>query len=250
MGKTSLTLVIPAYNEERRIGATLEEVFRFLDEQDYPSEVLVVDDGSSDATVEVAEKVAAGRENFRVLKNGVNRGKGYSVRQGMLDAKYDIVLFSDADLSTPIEETTRCIQCINEGFDVVVGSRGMKESNIVVYQPWHRRVMGKVFNLCVRALAVRGISDTQCGFKAFTREAARRIFGAIRIERFAFDVEALFLARKYGCKMKELPVTWEDSTLTRVSPLRDSISMFKALLTIRFNSLRGFYNHPAELEQD
>jgi len=243
MGEISLSLVIPAYNEERRIGETLEEVSKFLDGQDYPSEVIVVDDGSSDATVEIAQKAAAGRDNFRVLKNGVNRGKGFSVKSGMLDARNDIVLFSDADLSTPIEEAARCIRGIGEGFDVVIGSRAMKDSNIVVYQPRHRRLMGKVFNLFVRALAVRGISDTQCGFKAFTRRAARRIFSAVLVERFAFDVEALFLARKFGYKILEMPVTWEDSTLTRVSALRDSTSMFKALFTIRLNSLRGLYNN-------
>lgn len=241
MSETHLSIIIPAYNEEERIGDTLKLVFEFLAEQDYTSEVVLVDDGSSDKTVEAAKASARAHENFRVLENGTNRGKGYSVRHGMLEGKGKFLLFSDADLSTPIEETTRFLEKMREGYHVVIGSRAMPESNIVTYQPWYRQLMGKIFNKIVRVMAVRGISDTQCGFKMFTREAGRRIFALQQVERFAFDVEALFLARKLGYKICELPVTWKDSPQTRVSTFMDSWSMFSALFTIRLNSLRGRY---------
>ena len=241
MSETHLSIIIPAYNEEKRIGPTLESIFEFLAGRDYTGEVILVDDGSSDKTVEVAKASARAHENFRVLENGANRGKGYSVRNGMLEAKGKYLLFSDADLSTPIEETTRFLEKMREGYHVVIGSRAMPESNIVTYQPWYRQLMGKTFNKIVRVMAVRGIKDTQCGFKMFTREAGRRIFALQQVERFAFDVEALFLARKLGYKICELPVTWKDSPQTRVSTFTDSWSMFSALFTIRLNSLRGRY---------
>ncbi len=241
MSETHLSIIIPAYNEEERIGPTLEGIFEFLAGQDYTGEVVLVDDGSSDKTVEAAKASARAHENFRVLENGANRGKGYSIRHGMLEGKGKFLLFSDADLSTPIEETTRVLEKMREGYHVVIGSRAMPESNIVTYQPWYRQLMGKIFNKIVRVMAVRGISDTQCGFKMFTREAGRRIFALQQVERFAFDVETLFLARKLGYKICELPVTWKDSPQTRISTFMDSWSMFSALFTIRLNSLRGRY---------
>lgn len=241
MTQPLLSIIIPAYNEEKRIRPTLERVFAFLDAQDYPAEVILVDDCSTDKTIEVAREASRGRGNFVVLRNEVNTGKGASVRRGMLEAKGDCLLFSDADLSTPIEETARFLQKIREGYGVLIGSRAMPESNIVTHQPWHRQLMGKTFNKIVRFMLVRGIKDTQCGFKMFTREAARRIFPLQRINRFAFDVEILFLAKKLGYKIREIPVTWKDAPHTSVSTFRDSFSMFKALFTIRLNSLRGRY---------
>lgn len=241
MTDTLVGIVIPAYNEEKRIGPTLERIFQFLDQEKLDAQVVLVDDCSSDNTIEVAKQAAKGRPNFTFLKNNVNHGKGYTVKRGMLAAEGKYVLFSDADLSTPIEETLRFLEKAREGYDVIIGSRAMPDSNIVVYQPIYRRLMGKVFNRIVRLLAVRGIRDTQCGFKMFTREAAHAIFPLQRIQRFAFDVEALFLARKSGYKIFEMPVTWKDSPQTRVSTFKDSFSMFSALFTIRMNSLRGFY---------
>jgi dolichyl-phosphate beta-glucosyltransferase len=241
MSEIHLSIIIPAYNEEERIGPTLEGIFEFLAGRDYAGEVILVDDGSSDKTVEAAKASARAHENFRVLENGANRGKGYSVRHGMLEGKGEYLLFSDADLSTPIEETTRFLEKMREGYHVVIGSRAMPESNIATYQPWYRQLMGKIFNKIVRVMAVRGIRDTQCGFKMFTREAGRRIFALQQVERFAFDVETLFLARKLGYKICELPVTWKDSPQTRISTFMDSWSMFSALFTIRLNSLRGRY---------
>jgi len=236
-----LSVIIPAYNEEKRIDPALERIFAFLDGQAYAGEVVLVDDCSGDRTSEVAAAAVKGRANFRVVRNEVNKGKGYSVRRGMLEAKGEYLLFSDADLSTPIEETTRFIEKMREGYDVLVGSRAMRESNIITYQPWYRQLMGKTFNKIVRGLLVRGIKDTQCGFKMFTREAAQKIFPLQRIERFAFDVEILFLAKKFGHKILEMPVTWKDSPQTRVSTFRDSFSMFAAIFAIRLNNLRGLY---------
>lgn len=241
MTQPFLSIIIPAHNEEKRIGPALEGVFAFLDRQAYAGDVVLVDDCSTDKTIEVANDAARGRANFRVLRNEPNRGKGYSVRRGMLEGKGEYLLFSDADLSTPIEETTRFLEKMREGYGVLIGSRAMRESNIITYQPWYRQLMGKAFNRIVRAVLVRGIKDTQCGFKMFTREAARKVFALQRIERFAFDVEILFLAKKFGYKILEMPVTWKDSPLTRISTFRDSFSMFAALFTIRLNNLRGLY---------
>ena len=159
----------------------------------------------------------------------------------MLEARGEYLLFSDADLSTPIEETARFLEKMREGYGVIVGSRALRDSDIVTHQPWLRQIMGKIFNKLVRVLLVRGLKDTQCGFKMFTQEAAKIIFPLQRIERFAFDVEILFLARKLGFRIFEMPVTWKDSTLTSVSMAKDSFSMFAALLCIRLNNLRGLY---------
>jgi dolichyl-phosphate beta-glucosyltransferase len=241
MTQPFLSIIIPAHNEEKRIGPALEGVFAFLDRQAYAGDVVLVDDCSTDKTIEVANDAARGRANFRVLRNEPNRGKGYSVRRGMLEGKGEYLLFSDADLSTPIEETTRFLEKMREGYGVLIGSRAMRESNIITYQPWYRQLMGKAFNRIVRAVLVRGIKDTQCGFKMFTREAARKVFALQRIERFAFDVEILFLGKKFGYKILEMPVTWKDSPHTSVNTFRDSLSMFAALFTVRLNNLRGLY---------
>jgi dolichyl-phosphate beta-glucosyltransferase len=200
-----------------------------------------VNDCSPDDTVKVALDAGRGRANFRVVSNKVNRGKGASVRRGMLEARGEYLLFSDADLSTPIEETARFLEKMREGYGVIIGSRALSESDIVTHQPWYRQIMGKTFNKIVRVLLVRGLKDTQCGFKMFTREAAKKIFPLQMIERFAFDVEILFLARKLGFRIIEMPVTWKDSPLTSVSMVKDSLSMFTALLHIRLNNLRGLY---------
>lgn len=236
-----LSIIIPAYREEKRIGASLDRIFSFLDSQGYISEVLVVDDGSPDDTVRVTAEAATGRSNFRIIQNETNRGKGACVRRGMLEARGRYLLFSDADLSTPIEETTRFLEKMSDGYAVVIASRALRESRIVIFQPWYRQIIGKTFNRIVRILLVRGLCDTQCGFKMFTREAAKTIFPLQKIERFAFDVEILFLARKFGYRIFETPVTWQDSPFTTVKIAGDSFSMFAALLRIRLNSLLGRY---------
>jgi dolichyl-phosphate beta-glucosyltransferase len=244
-----LSIIIPAYREEKRIGPALEKIFVYLDGQNYTFEVIVVNDASPDNTAEVARNAGRGRANFRVVSNEFNRGKGASVRRGMMEARGDFLLFSDADLSTPIEETERFLNKMQEGCGVVIGSRALRESNIVTCQPWHRQIMGKTFNKIVRVLLVRGLKDTQCGFKMFTREAAKQVFPLQRIERFAFDVEVLFLAQRLGFRIYEMPVTWIDSPNTSVRMIRDSFSMFAALLQIRLNSLRGLYKRPLSFLQ-
>jgi len=225
--------VIPAYNEARRLPPTLEKVQRHL--ADRPHEILVVDDGSEDDTAERARAAGA-----TVLRNELNRGKGYSVRRGMLAAAGDRRLMTDADLSTPIEELDRFMARMDEGYDVVIASRALPDSNVEVRQPWMRESMGRLFNLCVRVLALPGLEDTQCGFKLFTAEAAREAFSAARLDGFSFDVEALFVARRRGRRITEVPVTWRNDEATRVDTFKGAVA-FLDLARIRLNDWRGAY---------
>jgi dolichyl-phosphate beta-glucosyltransferase len=196
---------------------------------------VVVDDGSRDRTAERAEAAGA-----TVLRNEANRGKGYAVRRGMLAARGARRLMTDADLSTPIEELERLGARIDEGYDVVIGSRALPGARIEVRQPWYRENMGRLFNLFVRALAVPGVTDTQCGFKLFTAAAARDVFAAARLDGFSFDVEALFLARRKGYRIAEVPVVWRNDAASRVSLLRGFLA-FPDLLRIRTNAWSGRY---------
>lgn len=225
-----LSIVIPAYNEERRIGGTLESIARYLHRKPYRAEVIVVDDGSSDATVSVARKAPG---SPAILCNEQNRGKGYSVRRGALEAAGEVVLFSDADLSTPIEEAEKLDEALRQGADVAIGSRALPASDIQIHQPFYRERMGKTFNLLVRLFVFPGISDTQCGFKAFRREAAREVFSRQTLPGFAFDVEILYIARRLGYTVREVPVIWRNSPETKVGALRDSIRMFSDILKVR-----------------
>ena len=249
----TLSVVIPAYNEERRLPQTIAVIVSYLEAQPYRSEVLVVDDGSTDRTAEVADKFAGAtsRVSFKVLRNE-HRGKGYTVRTGMLSAEGRYILFSDADLATPIEEWRKLHPFLESGDDVVIGSReGLGAQRIG--EPWHRHAMGRIFNALVRVVALGGIEDTQCGFKAFTQPAAQRIFGALRLYGddarevrgaavTAFDVEVLYLARKWGYSVREVPVTWRYGEETKVDPLRDSWRNFTDVLRVRWNALRGRYD--------
>jgi dolichyl-phosphate beta-glucosyltransferase len=232
---TFLSVVIPAYNEENRLGPTLETIKGYLAERDYTSEVLVVDNGSRDRTSEVARE--AGVEVMEERR----RGKGAAVRTGMLAARGEYVLFSDADLSTPIEEVEKLLAELRAGADVAIASRGLPESNLVKRQPWYRELVGRAGNVLVRMIAVRGIADTQCGFKLFPREIAQRIFPAQRLTGAAFDVELLFIVQHAGWKIAEVPVTWIDSPDTRFSRVRDSLDALKDLFRIRINWLLGRY---------
>jgi dolichyl-phosphate beta-glucosyltransferase len=232
--------VIPAYNEGRRLPPTLEKVQRYLAGR--PHEIVVVDDGSRDDTAARAE--AAG---VTVLRNEGNRGKGYSVRRGMLHARGDRRLMTDADLSTPIEELDRLLSLVDEGYDVVIGSRALPGANIEVRQPWYRENMGRLFNLCVRLVALPGLQDTQCGFKLFTAEAAEKAFRPARLDGFSFDVEALFVARRQGCRIAEVPVTWRNDEATRVDTVKGALA-FLDLARIRLNDWRGAYDTPAAAE--
>ena len=231
-----LSVVVPAYNEAARLPRTIERVERFLSGR--PHEIVVVDDGSTDGTVEVARDAARGP--LVVLRNDGNRGKGYAVRRGMLAARGPRRLMTDADLSTPIEELARLEPCLEAGHDVAIGSRALAGSRIEVRQPWYRENMGRLFNVCVRALAVPGVRDTQCGFKLFSARAAEAVFAATRLDGFSFDVEALFIARQLGYRIAEVPVVWRNDAATRVG-LVGGFRAFPDLLKIRLNDWRGYY---------
>jgi dolichyl-phosphate beta-glucosyltransferase len=235
-----LSIIIPSYNEELRLPATLEKIAAYITASGLEAEVLVVDDGSRDRTAAVAETLRWKIPSLRVLANGVNRGKGFSVRRGMLEARGRIVLFTDADLSAPIEEAGKLIQAL-ETNDVAIGSRAIDRSLISVRQSPFREFSGIVFNKVVRAILRLPFVDTQCGFKAFRRDRCSIIFEQQRIERFGFDPELLYLARHHGLYSVEIPVRWAHSPATKVSMLRDSIHMFLDVFAIRWNALAGRY---------
>jgi dolichyl-phosphate beta-glucosyltransferase len=230
-----LSVVIPCYNEETRLPPTLVRMQAYLAEQSYTSEIIVVDNASIDRTQEVAR--AAGVEVLEERR----RGKGAAVRTGMLAARGEYVLFSDADLSTPIEEVEKLLTALRGGATLAIASRALPESNIAVHQPWHRELVGRVGNLLVRLLAVHGLADTQCGFKLFPREIAQRLFGAQRMTGIAFDMEVLFLAQRAKLAIAEVPVTWIDSPESRFSRVRDGLDALKDLLRIRWNWMLGRY---------
>lgn len=225
-----LSFIIPAYNEGARIEASLVKTREYFAAQSYECEVLVVDDGSRDDTAEIVSRHAG--EGIRLIRQPRNMGKGAAVRRGMLEGKGTYRIFSDADFSTPITETSRMLEQLRE-FDVVIGSRGVDSSFIKKHQPWYRETMGKMFNLLVQALAVPGIKDTQCGFKGFRAVAATGIFSLAKIDGFSFDVEALFLARRLGYSIKEMPVEWHNDERSTLNPVSDSLKMIGELLKIR-----------------
>jgi glycosyltransferase involved in cell wall biosynthesis len=244
MGSTvpDLSIIIPSYNEELRLPATLERIAAYLSSYGREAEILVVDDGSKDGTAAVAESLRKKIPTLRVISNGVNRGKGYSVRRGMQEARGRIALFTDADLSAPIEEAVKLIDAL-EIYDVAIGSRAMDRSLISVHESPFREFAGIIFNKIVRIVLWLPFVDTQCGFKAFWRERCGIIFEQQTIERFGFDPELLYLARHHGLRAVEIPVRWGHSPATKVSMLHDSIQMFIDIFTIRWNSLMGRYPH-------
>jgi len=228
-----LSIVVPAYNESARIGSTLPRMVQYLEAQPYTWELLVVDDGSTDATQDVVRQAAAGHPSVRVLEYGANRGKGYAVRFGMLEAAGDFVLFSDADLSTPLPEVEKLFAATTAGADVAIGSRDVADSHLTRRQSALRELAGKTFNRLVQTLAVPGIHDTQCGFKLFTRSAAQNVFSRCQVDNFSFDVEALYLARLLGYVVAEVGVEWEHCDGSKLNPLRDALRMFATLFRIR-----------------
>jgi len=248
LARPYLSLIIPAYNEESRLPTTLARIVEYLALRDFSYELIVVDDGSRDGTREVVREFAASRpfvrlENY-VDENGkpLNKGKGAAVRHGVLAAQGRDILFSDADLSTPIEEMEPLLAPIARGeCDISFASRALPESKLAVHQPWYREWMGKTFNRFVQRVVETEITDTQCGFKAFRGEAARKIFGRAQIDGFGFDTEIVFLAGKYGFKIKEIPVTWQHRDDSRVSPLVAPFQMMGELLQVRLNDMRGLY---------
>ncbi|MFT7616251.1 MAG: dolichyl-phosphate beta-glucosyltransferase [Candidatus Woesearchaeota archaeon] len=234
----NLSIVIPAYNEAKRIRRTLIQMLAFLNTHNITYEIIIVDDGSTDTTLQVVRKF---KGNIKIVQNKTNLGKGFAVKTGIEHAKYDLILFSDADLATPIGEVLGMIKQIDKGHDVVIASRNLPESTIVVKQSLFRQILGKTFPLLVKLLLVPGITDTQCGFKLFTAKAAKRIVKLQTISRFSFDVELLFIARKLGFKVAEVPVTWTDQKGSTVNPLRDGLRMLVDLVKIRVNQIKGKY---------
>ena len=234
-----LSVIIPAYNEQSRIADSLYEIKEYLSKQSFRSEIIVVDDGSNDLTTEIVKfidiygKEVNEHDEGVLMENIKNVGKGYSIARGMMRTSGDIVLFTDADLSTPISELEKLLVCFDQGYDVAIGSRNMKNS-LVEKKPWYRELMSGVFNLAVNVVSIRGIRDTQCGFKAYRREVAHRVAMLQRIYGFAFDVEHLYIAKKLGYKIKEVGVEWEHKDGSTLSPLNSSLTMFRDLLLIRW----------------
>jgi glycosyltransferase involved in cell wall biosynthesis len=235
------SIVLPAYNESERIAATLEKIFAHADQRGWQVEVIVVNDGSTDDTARIVREFASKHPTLCLLENPGNRGKGYSVRNGMLHAHGDILLFSDADLSSPIAEADKLFDAIHQGADIAIGSRWVKAELQIKRQPLYRQLLGRIFNLALRLVLGLNFKDTQCGFKAFTRNAAQKIFPLQRIERWGFDPELLYLASKCGLAVIEVPVTWSHREGTRINPVLDGIRMLGEILVIRWNALSGKY---------
>jgi dolichyl-phosphate beta-glucosyltransferase len=239
-----LTIIIPAYNEERRLPTTLPQVVAFAESQDYSVEVVVVDNASTDRTSDVVREIAAEHPIVSLLHQPI-RGKGAAVRKGMFAGRGEYLLICDADLAMPIEEVSKFLPSKLGQYDVAIASR--EAPGAVRYnEPWYRHLMGRVFNLLVRLMAVPGIQDTQCGFKCFRREPAHDLFSAQTIDGWAFDVEILHIARRRGYRIVEVPVHWYYGADSRISPLQDSWNMLREVLRIRRNGQTGLYDRPSQ----
>lgn len=238
------SIVIPAYNEGQRIEATLEEVVAYVAKMGWTAEVIVVNDGSRDATPEIVREWARQNPMIRLVENPGNRGKGYSVRHGMLEAGGDVLLFTDADLSSPIGEAEKLIAAIRQDADIAIGSRWLRSELQTERQPLYRQFFGRLFNLLLRIVLGLRFKDTQCGLKAFSRRAAQAIFPRQRIERWGFDPEILFLANRAGLVTREVPVEWAHDERSKINPIQDGFKMFTELLRIRWYDLRGKYQGP------
>jgi glycosyltransferase involved in cell wall biosynthesis len=243
MAEPYLSIVIPAYNESLRIGKTLDAVRKYAASKTFETEVVLVDDGSSDRTPELLREFQSVWPRARVLSNEVNRGKGYSVRRGVLESRGQLILFTDADLSAPIEEADKLLAALDaSGADAAIGSRALDRKLIGVHQPWRREFAGRCFNLFVRLFTGLPLNDTQCGLKLFRRGSTRRAFELQRVERFGFDPEVLFLIKRLGGKIVEVPVRWNNDPATKVHFLRDSMRMFLDLIVLRWRACSGQYS--------
>jgi dolichyl-phosphate beta-glucosyltransferase len=227
-----ISIVIPAFNEALRLPATLDGVERYLAAAGTPAEVIVVDDGSSDATAEVVRERAARWPQLKLVAAVRNSGKGAAVRLGMAAARGRFRVFSDADLSVPIDDLEKLLGPLRAGAGVAIASRGLRDSQVELHQPWYRETMGKIFNRLVRIFVFGGVADTQCGFKAFTAEVADRVFPSLQTRGFGFDVEVLYRAKLAGYRIVEVPTRWINSPQSRVHPIRHSAAMFLELLAI------------------
>lgn len=228
-----LSVVVPAYNEEERLPRTLARLHEYYEAQAYPYDVIVVSDGSKDGTAKLVSEFAATHSKFRLIDYSSNRGKGYAVRTGILAAEGDFILFCDADLATPQEETEKLLPHMSNGADIAIGSRPLRESNLEKHQPFIREMFGRMSNLAVQLLAVRGIRDTQCGFKLFTKKAAHDIFRRCKLNEFGFDFECLMVARDLGYRIDEVPIRWLDQEGSKVVLMRDGPRALRDLIKIR-----------------
>ncbi len=240
MAKPYLSVVIPAYNEAKRLPLTLIDVDRHLSEQEYSYEIIVVNDGSTDATAEIVNRFKPLIENLKLIDNKENKGKGAVVKQGMLAAKGNWRVFMDADNSTTIVEFNKMLPYIEQGYEVIIGSRGVKGAKLSPPQPAHKRVMGGLGKMFIRLTVLPGVKDSQCGFKCFSEEAAERVFPLLTIDRWGFDVEALALARKFGYEIKEMPVFWVNDPRTHVSSAA-YLQVLGETVKIRWALWRGKY---------
>ena len=246
MAYPQYSIVIPAYNEAARIGRTLESVLACIRSRGWFAEVVVVNDGSRDQTAYIVREFAARAPEIRLLENPGNRGKGYSVRHGLLESFGEIVMFTDADLSAPIEEAEGLFAALRDGADIAIGSRWLERTRQTIRQPLYRQFFGRCFNAVTRAVMGLPYADTQCGFKAFTRAAAQTVFQLETIERWGFDPEILFIARKRGFKVVEVPVSWAHDERTRISYLKDGLRMLQDIAIVRWNAMLGRYNKQVE----
>jgi len=246
MSYPQYSIVIPAYNEAARISGALESVVAFVRERGWFAEVVVVDDGSRDKTAELVRAFAANAPEVRLLQNPGNRGKGYSVRHGILQSFGEVVMFTDADLSAPMVEAAGLVAAIADGADIAIGSRWLERTRQTIRQPLYRQFFGRCFNGVTRAVMGLPYADTQCGFKAFTRAAAQTVFQLQTIERWGFDPEILFIALKRGYRIAEVPVSWAHDERTRISYLKDGMRMLQDIAIVRWNALLGRYNKQVE----
>jgi dolichyl-phosphate beta-glucosyltransferase len=243
--KPTVSIIIPAFEEQERLGDSVRKILRYIESENLSAELIIVDDGSNDKTAEIGEQTCAEfpEINTKVIRYEENRGKGFAVKTGLLAAQADVALFSDADLSTPIEELPKLVKPIQNGdFDVTFGSRALDRNLIGVHQPWRREQGGKVFNFIVRTLTRLPFWDTQCGFKAFNMQNFRPLLDVMQIERFGFDVEFLYVANLHKLKLKEIPVRWDHDERTKVNVFRDSQRMFNEVRLIRKYAKRGVYD--------
>jgi dolichyl-phosphate beta-glucosyltransferase len=242
MQNPKYSIVIPAYNEAARIGRTLAAVLDCIHQRNWPAEVIVVNDGSKDATAEIVKEFARRDPLVTLLENPGNRGKGYSVRHGILQGRGEVLMFTDADLSSPIEEAERLFAALEAGADIAIGSRWLERSRQTIHQPLYRQFFGRCFNAVTRSFIRLPFADTQCGFKAFRRAAALTVFGLQRIERWGFDPELLFIAMRKGYIVREVSVTWGHDERSRISYLKDGLKMLEDILYVRWNAITGVYD--------
>jgi len=241
MERPTYSIVIPAYNEADRLQASLEKVLQYAREHEWHSEVIVVNDGSRDTTASLVRSFATREPSVRLIENPGNRGKGYSVRNGMLSARGELLLFGDADFSSPIEEAPKLFAALKEGANVAIGSRWLASETQTQRQSPFRQLIGRIFNALLRTALGLDFKDTQCGFKAFTAPAARFLFSQQKIERWGFDPELLFLASRAGLLVREIPVQWAHDHRTKLRPIKDGTRMFFDVLKIRWYAATGHY---------